>query len=118
DHGFAGGYVVDGEAAIGLAAGDELGAVQAEAGDAGFSGSLDGAADRGWGEGDDGDGASAVGDDAGVIGLAAEIEIDRRGGEADMTAGAHRVEGNFDQTGGVAIEDPERLTVAGEGDGG
>src|ERR1019366_7972961 len=120
DHGFAGGYVVDGEAAIGLAAGDELGAVQAEAGDAGFSGSLDGAADRGFREGDDGDGASAGGDDAGVIGLAAEIEIDGRGGQADATARAHIFEGDFDEAGGVAIENPECFAVAGEahGDGG
>src|ERR1019366_8973991 len=82
--------------------------------------SVDGAADRGLREGDDGDGARAARDHAGVIGLWAEIEIDGRGGQADVTAGAHRIEGDFDQAGRVAIEDPERVAVAGEahGDGG
>src|ERR1035437_3401570 len=119
-HGLAGGHVVDGEAAIGRAAGDELAAVGAEAGDTGFGGSVDGAADRGLGEGDDGDGAIAARDDTGVIGSLAEIEIDGWGGQVDVTAGAHRIEGDFDQAGGVAIEHPERVAVAGDahGDGG
>ena len=48
--GLPGGDVVEGEAAVGLAAGDELAAIEAEAGDRGLGGGLDGAADGGLSE--------------------------------------------------------------------
>ncbi len=73
---------------------------------------MDGAGDVGAREGSDGQGAIAAGDDAGFVGLAAQVEIVGGRGEADTTPGPQGVEGNLDQAGGIAIKDPERVTAS------
>src|SRR5215467_10708604 len=80
-HRFTGGYIVEREAAVALAARDELPAVSPEAGDAGLSSGLDGAADGGLREREDRKRAVAAGDDASIVGFAAQIEIRWRRGQ-------------------------------------
>ena len=117
DDGLTAGHIVDGQAAIDFAGGDELAAVLAEAGERRFAGGVNRTHDGSLRERDDGDGAIGAGDYARIVGFQAEVEIVGRRRELDAAAWAQGVEGNLHQAGWVAIEDPECIAGAGEAHG-